>query len=189
MSSLNKTLDKSLESKFNDLKVAINKDKGRWPSAQGVNALIMVYPPDKEDECLSRVKKDYGHEYIINISELFVDYIDKFGLDTFTEVYKNYRSTSVFVDDSSSEEDLLDIILDEIEKAHDKGKKPVLIRTGILYGTGIRNNDILESDLVTKSKEPLLVFYPGEVREDVSGEERVYFLGVLKASDYRGILI
>ena len=38
------SLDKSLESKFNDLKLAINEDRGRLPTSQGVNALIMVYP-------------------------------------------------------------------------------------------------------------------------------------------------
>lgn len=183
------SLDKSLESKFNDLKVAINKDQGKWPSAQGVNALILVYPPEEEKECLRRVREDYSNEYIINISDLFLEFIDKYDLDNFKMIYKNYRSTSVFVDDSSEEEDLLDLILREIETAQNEGKKPILIRTGMLYGTGIRNNDILESNLVTKSKDPLLVFYPGEIREDASENERVYFLGNLKASDYRGILI
>ena len=67
------SLDKSLESKFNDLKIAINQDKGKWPSAQGVNALIMVYPPKKERECLKRVKEDYGSEYIIDLSKIFIE--------------------------------------------------------------------------------------------------------------------
>ena len=91
------SLVKSLESKFNDLKIAINKDKGKWPSAQGVNALIVVYPPAEEKAYLKRAREDYGNEHIIDLAELFVEYIDKFGLKDFMNIYQNYRSTSVFV--------------------------------------------------------------------------------------------
>ena len=66
---------------------------------------------------------------------------------------------------------------------------PIIIRSGILYGTGIRNKYILESDVVRKSKNPLLVFYPGEVREDINENEKVFFLNAMKANDYRGQLI
>jgi len=183
------SLVKSLESKFNDLKIAINKDKGKWPTAQGVNALIVVYPPAEEKAYLKRAREDYGSEYIIDLAELFVEYIDKFGLKDFMKIYQNYRSTSVFVDDSSDQEDLLDLILAEIEKAEAEGKKPVLLRTGILYGTGIRNNDILESEVVRKCKSPLIIFYPGTIKEDIREKERIYFLDAVKASDYRGHLI
>jgi len=34
--------NKSLESKFNEVKVAIKEDRGRWPDAQGANALIVI---------------------------------------------------------------------------------------------------------------------------------------------------
>ncbi len=183
------SLDKSLESKFNDLKLAINEDRGRLPTSQGVNALIMVYPPEQENAFLKRAKTDYGDQYIIDLSELFVDYIEEFGIDVFREMYKNYRSTSIFYDDSSPEKDFLDVILKEIKKADQNNKMPVLIRTGILYGTGIRNNVILESDVVAKMKKPLLIFYPGKTEKDIDGKERVYFLGAVKASDYRGQLL
>jgi len=183
------SLDKSLESKFNDLKLAINEDRGRLPTSQGVNALIMVYSPKEEKECLKRVKADYGDQYIIDLSKLFVNYIEEFGVDVFLEMYKNYRSTSVFYDDSDQQKDFLDLILREIKIAAENDKMPVLIRTGILYGTGIRNNVILESDEVAKMKKPLIVFYPGEVEKDIDGKERVYFLGTVKASDYRGQLL
>jgi len=80
------SLAKSLESKFNDLKLAINEDRGRLPTSQGVNALIMVYPPKEEKECLKRVKADYGDQYIIDLSKLFIDYIEEFELDVFLEM-------------------------------------------------------------------------------------------------------
>lgn len=183
------SLDKSLESKFNDLSLAINEERGKWPTAQGVNALIMVYPPKKEKDCFKRVKEEYSGEYIIDLSQLFIEYIDIFGIDTFKTIYRNYRSTSVFRDESPEENDFLDLILKEINNAVKSDKMPVIIRSGILYGTGIRNKDILESDVVRESKKPLLIFYPGEVKKDLNDNEKVYYLGVVKANDYRGQLI
>ena len=182
--------NKSLESKFNDLKIAIREDRGRWPDAQGANALIVVYPPEKENSYLERVNEEYNGEYIIDLSELFIEYIDKFGgIDTFKTIYKNYRSTSVFSDEDSENKDLLDTIIEEIEKAVEKDKMPIIIRSGILYGTEIRNKYILESDVVRKSKKPLIILYPGEVREDINDNEKVFFLNAVKANDYRGQLI
>ena len=185
------SLDKSIESKFNDLKLAIKEDKGRWISSQGVNAVIVVYPPEDEKEYLKRVKQDYSQEYIIDISSLFVELIDYYGPDNFKTMYKDFKSTpdQVFADQSTEEEDLFSLIIREIKTAKKENKMPILIRTGILYGTGIRNKDILENREISQIKRPLIVFYPGEIREDVDDKERVYFLGTIKASDYRGHFI
>jgi len=185
MSSLNKSLD----SKFYEISKAISEERGRWPSSQGSNALVVVYPPKEEKKYLARVYETFREDYIIDLSKLFIEYIDNYGFDTFKEMYQNYKSTSVFVDIGEEETDLLKMILNEIEEAINLEKIPVIIRTGILYGTGIRNNHILESSLLNKSKKPLLIFYPGKVDKDLEGKERVYFLGVVKASDYRGQLI
>ncbi|MCF8000479.1 MAG: hypothetical protein K9K76_01280 [Halanaerobiales bacterium] len=185
MSSLNK----SLESKFNDLKLAINEERGKWPTAQGVNALIIVYSPEEEKKYFKRIEEEFSDEYIIDLSQLFIKYIDMFGLETFKTVYKNYRSTSAFINEGEEDKDFLDLILDEIEKALDSDKMPVIIRSGILYGTGIRNKDILESDIVNKTKKPLLIFYPGEVQKDINDNEKVFFVNAVKANDYRGQLI
>ena len=185
MSSLNK----SMESKFNDLKLAINEERGKWPTAQGVNALIIVYSPEEEKKYFKRIEEEFSDEYIIDLSQLFIKYIDMFGLETFKTVYKNYRSTSAFINENEEDKDFLDLILEEIEKAVDSNKMPVIIRSGILYGTGIRNKDILESDIVNKTKKPLLIFYPGEVQKDINDNEKVFFVNAVKANDYRGQLI
>lgn len=185
------SLKKSIDSKFNDLKIAIREEQGRWPSSQGVNAYIVVYPPSEQKEYLNRAKKDYNDEYRIDISKLFVDLVDSFGLEIFKEMYKNFRSTpdQVFADVDSTEDDLYSYILQEIKTAREKNKMPVLIRTGILYGTGIRNQKILESEVVSQMKKPLIIFYPGIIKEDMDDNEVVYFLGEKKASDYRGQFI
>ena len=178
-----------MESKFNDLKLAINEERGKWPTAQGVNALIIVYSPEEEKKYFKRIDEEFSNEQIIDLSELFIKYIDIFGLDNFKTLYKNYRSTSAFLNESEEEKDFLDLILEEIKKAVDSDKMPVIIRSGILYGTSIRNKDILESDIVNKTKRPLLIFYPGEVKKDINENEKVFFLNAVKANDYRGQLI
>src|SRR6056297_1274153 len=150
MSSLK---NKSMKSKFDDLKIAIKEDRGKWPDAQGVNALIVVYPPQEEEDYLNRAKEEFNSEYIIDISELFIKYIDNYGgIENFKKIYKSYRSTSVFLNEDNNNKDFLDLILDEISKAVKEDKTPVIIRSGILYGTDIRNKNILESDVVGNSK-------------------------------------
>jgi len=185
------SLDKSINSKFDELKRAIREDKGRWPSSQGVNALLVVYPPQEEQQYLQRAKNDYSSEYIIDLSQLFIKLIDSYGLETFKQMYRDFRSTpeQVFNDPQSPEPDLFGMIIDEIKQAQKKEKMPILIRTGIFYGTGIRNNNLLESSELSQLKKPLIIFYPGEIKEDLNEKERIYFLGTIKASDYRGQFI
>lgn len=185
------SLEKSIDSKFNDLKLAIDSERGKWISSQGVNALIVVYPPKEEKDYISRVKNDYGNEYIIDLSELFVSLIDNVGLDMFKIMYKNFKSNPerIFNNEGSDQPDLFKSIIGEIRKAKKQDKMPIIIRTGILYGTQIRNNQILEHRVVSELNKPLIIFYPGEIVRDVNEKERVLFLGVQKASDYRGQLI
>lgn len=187
MSSLNK----DIKSKFNDLRTAIKEGRSRWIDSNGVNALVIVYPPEKEKEFLDRVYQDYGDQHIIDISELFTQLIDSYSLEVFRGALKDYKSTpeTLFNNPKSEQQDLFKMIISEIEEAVNKDKIPILIRTGILHGTHIENTEILEADIINKSQKPLLVFYPAEVREDINEEERVYFLGVKKANDYRGQLI
>lgn len=182
------SLVKSMDSKFNDLKVAIRSGRGSWIIGQGVNALVVVYPPEEEKQYLARVRKDYGHEYIIDLSKLFLRFIDNIGMDALKKLYNDYRSTidRVFISSEDSHVSLLDLIIEEIQKAIKEDKMPVLIRSGILYGTHIRNNTILEHETVSRLKKPLILFYPGVVKKDLQDKEEVYFLGIMKSSDYRG---
>jgi len=182
------SLDKSMESKFNYLKIAIKEERGKWLNAQGVNALIMVYPPKEEKRYLARAREDFSNEYFIDLSKLFVDFIDSYGINDFKELYELYRTSSMFIDESSEEKDLFDMIKYEIELSIQLDKIPILIRTGILYGTDIRNITILESSVVSRLKKPLIIFYPGKIKTDLDGEQKAYFLGSVKASDYRGHL-
>ncbi|MGM0502931.1 MAG: hypothetical protein ACQERJ_10425 [Bacillota bacterium] len=188
MSSLNK----SIESKFNELRLSLKENRGKWISANGANALILVYPPKEEGKYLNRVKTDYEEEYIINLADLFVEFVDEHGINVLKEAFRNYRSTpeSLFNNEDSAVIDLFDLIKQELKTAIEKEKIPVLIRTGILYGTHIENKFLLEKmDFINNYHNPLIILYPAEVKKDINDEEIIHFLGVKKASDYRGQLI
>ena len=65
-----------------------------------------------------------------------------------------------------------------------QAKTPILIRTGVLYGTGIENINITDNAVVMRLKLPIVIFYPGEMRGDVH-----HFLNAKEASKYRCTVI
>src|SRR6056297_1285059 len=129
--------NKSMNSKFQDLRKAIKGDYAKSHTAQGSNAIIMVYPPQEEEKYISELKKAYPQEYYINISELFVKLIDKYGVNNFTESYEDYASTPerIFHSQEETQADLFKMIIEELKQAHKEDKIPIMIRTGVLYGT------------------------------------------------------
>ena len=89
------------------------------------------------------------------ISELFVEYIDLFGLDEFTSAYNDYQS-----EPQKLFKGFLELIITKIEKAGKKSKIPILVRTGVLLGTGIENISIMDSKIVHDLPIPLIILYP-----------------------------
>ena len=67
------------------------------------------------------------------------------------------------------------IIIMKIEKAGKKSKTPILVRTGMLLGTGIENMSIMDSKIVHDLPIPLIILYPateaGDKRLDELGFE------------------
>jgi len=190
-SSENKLHDKSINAKFKELSKAIKEDWAKYHTAQGSNSIILVYPPKEEEKYLKEIKKHYPNEYYIDISELFVKLIDEYNLENFKEAYKNYKSTPevLFNSPQSDQLDLNKLIIDEIKEAFNQDKLPIMIRTGMLYGTNLKNKFILEHKIVQISKKPLIIMYPATIQLDYENKERIWFLDIEKASDYRGYII
>ena len=80
--------------------------------------------------------------------------------------------------------DLMDLIISAINDAYQKGKIPVLIRTGSLYGKGIENVNIMEHKTVMGLNNPLVILYPSKIEN-----ENFYFLNFKLASKYRCTVI
>ena len=172
--------------KFDDLKFYIeNQDQVRRQS-NGGNSILFSYEPDEEKRYIEKATEIFGEEAVfIDISKLFVKYIDGEGWGAYKEYYQDFKNTPhlIFKSDDPST-DLFDMIIVEIQAASDNGKIPFIVRTGCLYGTGIENVNIMEHKAVMNLPVPLVIFYPSKFEDD-----NLYFLNFKPASKYRCMLV
>lgn len=172
--------------KFEDLVFHLNNRDALRRQANGGNSVLFSYTPDEESEYIVKAKELYGDKAVfIDISQLFVEFIDADGWNDFKEYYKDYQNTPHVVFKSDyPESDLFKLIIYAIEKASEDDKIPMLIRTGILYGTGIENVNIMEHPSVMTLSHTLVFFYPSKIED-----ENLLFLNFKSASKYRCTLI
>ena len=179
---------KNINQKFNELKFILkNKDKHSIKmDAHGGYSILFIYPPEEEKSYLKKIEKKYPDADFIDIARMFVEFIDSIGYDDFIETYEEYSSEPEKLFKSSlSESDFFTYILNEIEKAGEGGKMPILVRTGALYGTGIENINIMDSKIVHELPMPLIIMYPATV----GGDNKLKYLNFKPASDYRAVVI
>jgi len=172
--------------KFEDLAFQIkNQDRLRL-QANGGNSIIFSYPPEEESLYLEKAADIFGDEVVfIDVAKLLVDFIDKEGWDEFKTYYESLSTTPHIVFKSSDPEmDLFDMIIEGISTALADSKIPILIRTGVLLGTGIENVNIMEHAVVMHSAHPLVIFYPSTIKDDT-----LLFLNFKPASKYRCVLV
>lgn len=175
--------------KFDDLRVNLeikNRDQLRR-NANGGNSILFTYPPEEEALYIRKAAELMSaDEYrFIDISALFVAYIDREGMDEFVKYYKDFSVTPHLVFKSDGDDmDLMKMIINEIIKAGNEDKIPVLIRTGALCSTGIENANIMEHKTVMTLKKPLVIFYPAKIED-----KNLLFLNFKPASKYRCAII
>lgn len=174
--------ERTIDQKFRELKFILeNRDKESIKmDAHGGHSVLFIYPPNEEINYLERLREEYPDADIINIADSFVEYIDQFGLGEFTNAYNDYQS-----DPQKLFKDFLDLIINRIDKAGKENKLPILVRTGVLSGTGIENISIMDSQIVHSLSKPLVILYPATE----AGDKRLKFLNYKPASDYRSIVI
>jgi len=179
---------KNINQKFSELKFILkNKDKHSIKmDAHGGYSILFIYPPAEEKTYLKEIKKRYPDAYFIDLAAMFVKFIDSIGYDDFIETYAEYSSEPEKLFKSSlSESDFFTYILNEIEKAGKDEKIPILVRTGALYGTGIENINIMDSNIVHDLPMPLVIMYPATV----GGDNKLKYLNFKPASDYRAVVV
>ena len=178
------------KAKFDNLAVALHLDNRTELKrvANGGNTILFTYPPIEENLYLKKAKELFDEKIydIINVSKLFVDYLDEDRIEEFLALYSDLQPTSykAFFDKNDPHTDLFDKVIDSIIEASKEGKIPVLIRTGIFYGTGIENINITDHKDIMALKHPLVIFYPGEMDGD-----NHHFLNAKQASKYRCTII
>lgn len=174
------------QQKFLDLMFHIENQDQLRSKSNGGNSILFSYPPDEDKQYIEKSKEFFASKAaFIDISNLFVKFIDNDGWDSFKEYYTDFENTPhlVFHSDDPSK-DLFDMIIDEIQKACEADKIPFLIRTGCLFGTGIENVNIMENKVVMSLPHPLVIFYPSKVEDD-----NIYFLNFKHASKYRCMVV
>lgn len=177
------------KAKFENLKVSLNlqnRDQLRR-KANGGNSIIFTYPPDEETLYVEKFEElNIEQSYcFIDVAKLLVEFIDLDGWTDFESYYNDFKDTPHLIFKSEDEStDLMDLIISAINDADQKGKIPVLIRTGALYGTGIDNVNIMEHKTVMGLNNPLVILYPSKIEN-----ENLYFLNFKLASKYRCTVI
>lgn len=172
--------------KFTDLTYHIKNQDQLRKQANGGNSILFSYPPEEESLYIEKARELYSESAeFIDISKIFVQFIDKDGWDSFKDYYNDYRDTPhIIFKSDDSDDDLFSMIIDEIKKACKNDKIPILIRTGCLCGTGIENVNIMEHRNVMEMSHPLVIFYPSIIKEN-----NILFLNFKPASRYRCVLV
>lgn len=174
------------QQKFTNLMFNLKNQEQLKKQANGGNSIIFSYPPDEEYLYIQKAKEIYHSKVeFIDISRLFVNFIDRGTWEEFRDYYKDFhRSSHLVFHSDDPDTDLFDLIISDIEAACENDRIPFLIRTGCLLGTGIDNVNIMEHPVVMGLTHPLVVFYPSKIENS-----NLYFLGFKLASNYRCILI
>ena len=82
------------KAKFENLRYAMHESNSTQlkREANGGNSILFTFPPEEENLYLQKAFEEFSDNTkyeIINISELFVDYIDEDGINEFIVHYKN----------------------------------------------------------------------------------------------------
>ncbi len=172
--------------KFEDLQSQIKNMDQLRREANGGNSILFSYPPHEEKLYIAKAHETFADKAaIIDISRLFVEFIDSDGWELFKNYYQEFKNTPHVVFKSEDPgSDLFKMIIARITDASGNGKIPILIRTGCLHGTGIENVNIMEHSSVMSLSHPLVIFYPSRIEDD-----NLYFLNFKPASKYRCTLV
>jgi hypothetical protein len=180
-------LAKDIKQKFDDLRAYLNHSCNTTLKLEsnGGNSILLVYPPEEEQNYLSRVQEEFSNCCFIDIAIILTEFIDQFGLEKFVELYDAYSPEPQKLFSSTKfENNFINLVISKITESVQNGKIPVLIRTGALFGTSIGNAVIIDSELVKSLSLPLVILYPGKYEG-----EKLMFLNFHQASKYRSVII
>ena len=156
-------------------------------NANGGNSILLVCPPNLEYQFIVKLNELMREEYsIIDLNELLISFVET-NKSHLADMFDLLRSSVHQIFKSPEGEtgpDLFSIILSKIENSYNEDKIPVMIHSGALYGSGIDNIHLMESELVMKSKKPLIILYPA-----TPDGNQLMFLNSRPASKYRCMIV
>jgi len=156
-------------------------------NANGGNSILLVCPPNLEHQFIVKLNELMDADYsIIDLNELLISFVES-NQSHLADMFDLLRGSvhQIFkAPEGETDPDLFSIILSEIEKAYNEDKIPVMIHSGALYGSGIDSIHLMESELVMKSKKPLIILYPATQDGD-----QLMFLNSRPSSKYRCMIV
>jgi hypothetical protein len=157
-------------------------------NANGGNSILLVCPPAFEYQYVEMLVKILPPETynIIDINQLLISFVEdhKEEIEEMFDLLRGSIHQIFKAPEGETGPDLFKNILSTIEHTFQEQKIPVLIHTGALYGSGMDNIHLMESELVMRSKIPLIILYPATQIGD-----KLMFLDVRHASRYRCMII
>lgn len=157
-------------------------------NANGGNSILIVCEPSREAEYIAAIRKLMDKEVykIIDLNDVLIEFVDsnKGTIDELFELLKGSVHQIFKAPNGEEANDLYKLIIEKINESYSKGKIPVLISAGALYGSGIDNIHIMENEFVMKSNTPLIILYPATKDKD-----NLLFLSKRHSSRYRCMII
>lgn len=179
-----------IEAKIQDLEKAVlaYSENNIKLSANGGNSMLFMCPPLEESEYIRLMKQNLSADKytFIDMNALLVKFIDenKEEIKLKFDLLKNSSNQIFKLPQEEEGDDLFKRIIQAIVDVYNDGKIPVLIRVGALNGTDIENIHIMENKVVMQGRNPLIILYPAEKKND-----EIMFLGIRPASKYRCMVI
>ncbi len=175
---------------INQMKRIVESDKRSEIrlNANGGNSILLVCPPADEQLFVEKLYElmNIDQYTIIDLNEILISFVE----NNMSDLHDMFELLQGSVDQvfkapkGETGPDLFSLIISAIEEAFMADKIPVLIHSGALYGSGIDNIHLMESELVMKSNKPLLILYPATKEGD-----HYLFLATRPASKYRCMIV
>lgn len=175
---------------INDVKRLVESDKRSEIrlKANGGNSILIVCDPMRESEYILAIKSlmeenTYG---ILDLTNILNEFVET-NRDELEEYFKLLEASTQQIfksPEGENSKDLFRLILLAISKNLSDNKIPVLINSGVLYGSGIDNIHIMENELIMNASLPLIILYPATKDGD-----KLMFISKRPASKYRCMII
>jgi hypothetical protein len=157
-------------------------------NANGGNSILVVCEPEREGEFISCIRSELSQDgfEIVDLNALLKSFVEanRESLDDLFSFLQGSVNQIFKAPSGEQSDDFYSRTIQSISEAFENRKIPVLINTGVLYGAGIDNIQIMESEVVMRSPLPTIILYPATIED-----ERLSFLGKRPASRYRCIIV
>jgi len=168
--------------------VEANKRSEIKLNANGGNSILIVCETNREWEYINSIKSSMSEENyeIIDLNDVLNDYVEanREDLEESFELLKGSLHQIFKSPDGEAGNDLFSLVIKRISDSVSAKKIPVLINSGVLYGSGIDNIHIMENPSIMRAPVPLVVLYPA-----TNDKDTILFLGKRPASKYRCMIV